>query len=152
MIQKDALHNIGLIARRIAKKEVVAFWFVFLPDKSYSPLSGSVTELVNNQNKRVRIQALNIMADFLNHIGPFLSLAQHSAKPTSYTSLSSALSSSVTSLHEAVLSRLSHQLGPTELVALLKIVSLLSEHCPYSKLEPSLRDSAWTWQRMRGTP
>ena len=144
LIQKDALHNIGLIVRRIAKKEVVAFWFVFLPDKSYSPLSGSVTELVTNQNKRVRIQALNIMADFLNHIGPFLSLAQHSAKPTSYTSLSSALSSSVTSLHEAVLSRLSHQLGPTELVALLKIVSLLSEHCPYSKLEPSLLESVIT--------
>ena len=60
MIQKDALHNIGLIARRIAKKEVVAFWFVFLPDKSYSPLSGSVTELINDQNKRVRMQALNI--------------------------------------------------------------------------------------------
>ena len=84
---------------------MVAFWFVFLPDKSYSPLSGSVTDLVNNQNKRVRIQALNIMADFLNHIGPFLSLAQHSAKPTSYTSLSSALSS-ISSLHEAF-SRLS---------------------------------------------
>ena len=144
LIQKDALHNIGLIARRIAKKEVVTFWFVLLQDKSYSPLSGSVTDLVNNQNKRVKIQALNIMADFLNHIGPFVSLAQHSAKPTSYTSLSSALSSSITSLHEAVLSRLSHQLGPTELVALLKIVSLLSEHCPYSKLEPSLLDSVIT--------
>ena len=37
---------------------------------------------------------------------------------------------------------LSHQLGPTELV--LKIVSLLSEHCPYSKLEPSLLDSVIT--------
>ena len=144
IIQKDALHNLGLVTRRLAKKEVVAFWFVFLPDKSFSPLSGSVTELFNNQNKRVRIQALNIMADFLSHIGPFLSLAQYSAKPTSYTSLSSALSSSITRLHEAVISRLSHQLGPTELVALLKLVGLLSEHCPYSKMEPSLLDSVIT--------
>ena len=38
------------------------------------------------------------------------------------------------------LNRLNHQLGPTELVALLKIVSLLSEHSPYSKLESRLLD------------
>ena len=144
LIQKEALHILNLIAKRIPKKEVVAFWFVFLPDKSFSPLSGSVTELISHQNKRIRIQALSIMADFLNHIGPFLSLAQHSQKPTSYTSLSSALSSSVSGLHAAVLSRLGHQLGPTELVALLKLVSLLAEHCPYSKLEASLLDTVIT--------
>ena len=47
LIQKDALHNISLIARRITEKEVAAFWFVLLPGKSYSLLSGFGTELVN---------------------------------------------------------------------------------------------------------
>ena len=95
LTQKEALLNIGLVAKKMTKKEVVRFWFLFLPDKSYSPLSGSVADLVHDGNKRIRLQSLAIMAEFLNHIGPFLSLGQWSQKPTSYTSLSSAISSSV---------------------------------------------------------
>ena len=140
IIQKDALTNIGLIAKRVNKKEVVSFWFVFLPDKSFSPLSGSVSDLICHQNKKIRLQALNIMTDFLNHLAPFLSLAQHSVKPTSYTSLSSALATSLLTLHTNIIARLDQQLGPTELVALLKILSLLAEHSPYSRLEPSILD------------
>ena len=130
-IQKEALTVLALIAKRIAKKEVVSFWFLFLPDKSFSPLSSSVTELCSHSNKRVRLQTLAILAEFLNHIGPFLALAQHSDKTTSYTSLSTALASSLATTHRLILDRLCpNLLGPTEQVATLKVVGLLAEHCP----------------------
>ena len=138
-IQKEALTVLALIAKRIAKKEVVSFWFLFLPDKSFSPLSSSVTELCSHSNKRVRLQTLAILAEFLNHIGPFLALAQHSDKTTSYTSLSTALASSLATTHRLILDRLCpNLLGPTEQVATLKVVGLLAEHCPYHRLEHNL--------------
>ena len=138
-IQKEALTVLALIAKRIAKKEVVSFWFLFLPDKSFSPLSSSVTELCSHSNKRVRLQTLAILAEFLNHIGPFLALAQHSDKTTSYTSLSTALASSLATAHRLILDRLCpNLLGPTEQVATLKVVGLLAEHCPYHRLEHNL--------------
>ena len=138
-IQKEALVVLALIAKRIAKKEVVSFWFLFLPDKSFSPLSSSVTELCCHSNKRVRLQALGILAEFLSHIGPFLALAQHSVKITSYTSLSTALAVSLATAHRLLLEKLCpNLLGPTEQVATLKIVGLLAEHCPYHRLQPSI--------------
>ena len=141
-IQKEALALLALITKRIAKKEVVSFWFLFLPDQSFSPLSSSVTELCGHTNKRVRLQGLAILAEFLNHIGPFLALAQHSDKTSSYTSLSTALATSLANTHSIVLARLATpHLGPTEQVATLKVIGLLAEHCPYHRLEPNLLDS-----------
>jgi len=140
VVQKEALYTLGLVAKRVPKKEVVSFWFLFLPDRSYSPLSSSVTSLCVNHNKKVRQQALSIMAEFLNHSGQFLNLAQHSEKTTSYTSLSTALALSLSSLHNTLLSRMREPLGPTELVAVLKLVALLTEHSPYPRLDPSLLD------------
>jgi len=75
MVQKEALYTLGLVAKRVPKKEVVSFWFLFLPDRSYSPLSSSVTSLCVNHTKKIRQQALSIMAEFLNHSGQFLNLA-----------------------------------------------------------------------------
>jgi len=140
IVQKEALYTLGLVAKRVPKKVVVSFWFLFLPDRSYSPLSSSVTSLCVNHNKKVRQQALSIMAEFLNHSGQFLNLAQHSEKTTSYTSLSTALAVSLTGLHRTLLSRMREPLGPTELVAVLKLVALLSEHAPYPRLDPCLLD------------
>jgi len=140
MVQKEALYTLGLVAKRVPKKEVVSFWFLFLPDRSYSPLSSSVTSLCVNHTKKIRQQALSIMAEFLNHSGQFLNLAQHSDKTTSYTSLSTALAVSLSSLHRTLLSRMREAQGPTELVAVLKLVALLTEHAPYPRLEPCLLD------------
>ena len=69
-----------------------------------------------------------------------MNLAQHSEKTTSYTSLSTALAVSLSSLHNTLLSRMREPLGPTELVAVLKLVALLTEHSPYPRLDPSLLD------------
>jgi len=140
MVQKEALYTLGLLAKRVPKKEVVSFWFLFLPDRCYSPLSSSVTSLCLHHNKRVRQHALSIMAEFLNHSGQFLALAQHSDKTTSYTSLSTALAVSLATLHTTMLLRLREPLGPTELVAVLKLVALMTEHAPYPRLDPSLMD------------
>jgi len=140
LVQKEALYTLGLVAKRVPKKEVVSFWFLFLPDRSYSPLSSSVTSLCVNHTKKIRQQALSIMAEFLNHSGQFLNLAQHSEKTTSYTSLSTALAVALASLHRTLLSRMREAQGPTELVAVLKLLALLSEHAPYPKLEPCLLD------------
>jgi len=140
LVQKEALYTLGLVAKRVPKKEVVSFWFMFLPDRCFSPLSSSVTSLCIHQNKKVRQQALSIMAEFLNHSGQFLNLAQHSDKTTSYTSLSTALAVSLASLHSTLLARMREPLGPTELVAVLKLVALLTEHAPYPRLDPSLLD------------
>jgi len=140
MVQKEALYALGLVAKRVPKKEVVSFWFMFLPDRCYSPLSSSVTSLCVHHNKKVRQQALSIMAEFLNHSGQFLNLAQHSDKTTSYTSLSTALAVSLASLHKTLMARMREPLGPTELVAVLKLVALLTEHAPYPRLDPALLD------------
>eukprot|EP00092_Neocalanus_flemingeri_P101336 GFUD01129574.1.p1 GENE.GFUD01129574.1~~GFUD01129574.1.p1 ORF type:complete len:911 (-),score=287.76 GFUD01129574.1:124-2856(-) len=140
MVQKEALYTLGLVAKRVPKKEVVSYWFLFLPDRCYSPLSSSVTSLCTHHNKRVRQQALSIIAEFLNHSGQFLALAQHTEKTTSYTSLSTALAVSLATMHTTLLARLREPLGPTELVAVLKLVALLTEHAPYPRLDSSLLD------------
>ena len=89
-------------------------------------------------NKKVRYQALAILTDFLSHSAQFLALAQHSDKVTSYTSLSTALAAALLALHRLLLARLRLPLGPTEVVALLKLVAALAENCAYPRLGPGL--------------
>ena len=144
LVQRDALMNIGIIAKRLPKKEVVAFWFLFLTDPSFSPLSGSMMDLLEHGQKKARYQALAILTDFLSHSAQFLALAQHSEKASSYTSLSTALARAILSLHQTLLSRLREPLSPTEVVALLKMVSTLAENCSYSRLAPGLLDQVIT--------
>jgi hypothetical protein len=138
LVQRDALTCLGLVAKRFPKKDVVSFWFLFLSADSFSPLSGSLMDLMEHQNKRVRYQTLAILTDFLGHSGQFLALAQHQAKATSYTSLSAGLASALMTLHRLLLARLRDPLGPTETVALLKMVAALAENCSYPRLEPGL--------------
>ena len=133
MVQRDALANLGVIAKRFPKKDVVSFWFLFLPDSSYSPLSSSLADLAVHYSKKTRYQALAILTDFVSHSAQFLALAQQSSKPSSYTSLSTALAQALLSLHRLVLARLRESLGPTEMVALLKLVASLTENCSYSR-------------------
>jgi len=138
LVQREALAALGVIVKRFAKKDVVSFWFLFLSEPSFSPLSGSLTELLDHMNKRVRYQALAILTDFLSHSAQFLALAQHSSKVTSYTSLSTALAAALLTLHKLLLVRLRLPLGPTEVVALLKLVAALAENCAYPRLGPGL--------------
>ena len=143
-VQRDALLSLGIIAKRFPKKEVVAFWFLFLSDPSFSPLSGSMTDLIEQGQKKARYQALAILTDFLSHSAQFLALAQHSEKASSYTSLSTALARAVLSLHQLLLRRLREPLSPTEVVALLKMVATLAENCSYPRLAPGLLEEVIT--------
>ena len=34
-----------VLAKKCAKKEVVSFWFIFLPDRSFCPLKSGVSEV-----------------------------------------------------------------------------------------------------------
>lgn len=138
LVQREALANIGLIAKRCSKKEVVSYWFLFLSCPSFSPLSSSLAGLLENPNKRVRYQALATLTDFSLHSAQFLALAQHSTKASSYTALSTALAASLLALHDCLLHRLTQPLGPTELVAVLKLLAALTENCCYARLEPGL--------------
>jgi len=138
LIEKEALNAITVIVKKCQKKEVVSFWFIFLPDRSFCPLKGGVSEVLSHHVKKLRMVAINIMIEFLQHSNQFLALAQHQDKDSSYTSLSTALALSLLNLHKILLARLKDSLGNTEFVALLKLFSVLGENCSYSRLFPGL--------------
>ena len=94
----------SLLVKRSPKKDIVSYWYLFLPDKSFSPLQSSVPDLLNHNNNKIRQQSLLIVSEFLNHSTQFLALAEHQDKPSSYTSLSTALAQALDVLHHKIFS------------------------------------------------
>jgi len=140
VLEKEALAAIYTFVVKCHKKEVVSFWYIFLPDKCFCPIQNGVSVLLRHPMKKVRTVAINIMVEFVNHSHQFLALAQHQDKGGSYTSLSAALALSLLHLHRTLLDRIHEPLGNTEYVALLKLFSILAENCTYSRLEAGLLD------------
>jgi len=140
-VRKESLSSMALLVKRSPKKDIVSYWYLFLPDKSFSPLQTSVPELLSHANNKIRQQALLIVSEFLNHSKQFLALAEHQDKASSYTSLSTALAQALDALHHKIFSCLDDLTGTTDLVALLKILALLTENCHYPRLAPPLLDT-----------
>ncbi|XP_023319652.1 uncharacterized protein LOC111694846 [Eurytemora carolleeae] len=139
-IEKEALTAVDVLVKKCHKKDIVSYWFIFLPDKCYCPMQNGISSLLSHPCKKLRMASINILVDFLNHSHQFLALAQHQEKDTSYTSLSSALALSMLNLHKILLTRILEPLGNTEYVALLKLFAAVGENSSYSRLSPGLVD------------
>lgn len=140
-VRKESLSCMAFLVKRSPKKDIVSYWYLFLPDKSFSPLQSSVPDLLSHSNNKIRQQALLIVSEFLNHSKQFLALAEHQDKATSYTSLSTALAQALELLHQKIFSCLDDLTGTTDQVALLKILALLTENCHYPRLSPPLLET-----------
>ena len=77
LVEREALAAISLFVKNAGKKEVVSFWYIFLPDRCFCPVQRGVSELMHHQSKKMRMLVTTILVDFLTHSKQFLALAQH---------------------------------------------------------------------------
>ena len=83
-VEREALNCLTSIVRRCHKKDVVSFWYIFLPDRSFCPLRSGVADLLGHPAKKNRMAAIGILVEFLNHCQQFLALAQHQVDDNAY--------------------------------------------------------------------
>jgi hypothetical protein len=61
LVERTALVCLNTIVKKCPKKDVVSFWFVFLPDRCFCPLNAGVADLLVHPVKRVRQLAVAIL-------------------------------------------------------------------------------------------
>jgi hypothetical protein len=61
IVEKTALLCLNTIVKKCPKKDVVSFWYVFLPDRCFCPLSAGVADLLIHPAKRIRQLAVSIL-------------------------------------------------------------------------------------------
>ena len=61
VVERTALVCLNAIVKKCPKKDVVSFWFVFLPDRCFCPLTAGVADLLGHPAKRVRQLAASIL-------------------------------------------------------------------------------------------
>jgi hypothetical protein len=61
IVERTALVCLNTIVKKCPKKDVVSFWFVFLPDRCFCPLNAGVADLLSHPSKRIRQLAASIL-------------------------------------------------------------------------------------------